>query len=80
MAPDSKTETGAAAVLWRAIDDGRNAIVRRNREEFRPELLALAYIDRQDPVRQPRLFEENRDLMAVRGRPIVKIDHCFPRA
>src|SRR5262249_31705273 len=41
-------------------------------------LLALADIHRYDPVRQPGLLEKDRDLVAVRRRPIIEIDHRIP--
>src|SRR5262249_19194240 len=67
-----------AAVLRVVIDDRRHAVVRRKGPELRPELLALADIHRYDPVRQPGLLEKDRDLVAVRRRPIIEIDHRIP--
>jgi hypothetical protein len=39
------------------------------------ELLALADVDRDDPIGDARLFQEDRDLVPVGRGPIVKIDH-----
>ena len=57
------------------IDHRGNAVVRRDRQKLRLELFALADIDRKNLVRQPGLFEEHRDLVAVRRGPVVKVDH-----
>ena len=56
-----------AAVTWILVDDRRNAIVGRNRQEFRLELVPPAQIDRMDRVGKSRLFEEERDLVPVGG-------------
>jgi hypothetical protein len=55
--------------------DRRNAVVRRDAEELRLELVALGDVDRENLVFQPGLFEKHRDLVAVRRGPVVKIDH-----
>src|SRR5438046_9840896 len=47
------------------IDDRRNAIVRRNFEEFRLELLALADCDRLHHVREHALLQHDADLPAI---------------
>ncbi len=57
------------------VDDRGHAVVRRNPEELRPELLARADVHRDDPVRGAGLFEEDRDLVTVGRRPIVQVDH-----
>jgi len=57
------------------IDQRRNPVVRRDGEKFRLELVALADVDREHLVGQPRLFQEHRDLVAVRRGPVVEIDH-----
>src|SRR5260370_4238433 len=57
------------------VDHGGHAIVRRDLEEIRLELLALADIDAVKLVRQPCLLEEQGDLMPVGGRPIIELDH-----
>ena len=64
-----------AAALWLVIDHRRNAVVRRDREELRLELIALADIDRENLVLQPGLFQKDRDLVAVRRGPVIQIDH-----
>jgi hypothetical protein len=48
-----------AAVSRRVIDDGRYAVVRRDRQERRFELLALADVDRNELVRQSGFLKEN---------------------
>src|SRR5262249_9885085 len=52
-----------------------DAIVRRDLQKIRLKLLALADVDGDDLVRQPCLLEEHRDLVAVRRRPVIEIDH-----
>ncbi|CFM29709.1 Uncharacterised protein [Bordetella pertussis] len=64
-----------AAIGRRLIDDGRDAVVGRDGQEFRLELLALADVDGVYAVRQAGLFEKERDLVAVGSRPVVEIDH-----
>src|SRR6476620_3374714 len=67
------------AALRRMIDHRGNAVVRRDRQKFRLELFALADVDRNYLVRQPGLFEEHRDLVAVRRGPVIEVDHgAFP--
>src|ERR1700733_2361537 len=72
-----KNRKRIAAILWAVIDDCRDAIVRGNRQKFRPKLLTLADIDGHDPIRKPGLLKEDRDLVAIRRGPIVEIDHRF---
>jgi hypothetical protein len=57
------------------IDHRGNAVVRRDREKLRLELFALADLDRENLVFQPALFEEHRDLVAVRRGPVMEVDH-----
>ena len=76
MAPDSNTETGCAAVGGRVVDDRRHPVVGGDRQEIGPELLAAADVDRDDPVGQAGLLEEQGDLVPVRGRPVVQVDHA----
>src|SRR3984957_6775266 len=68
-----------AAAFRLVIDHRGNAVVRRDRQKLRLELIALADIDRENLVSQPGLFEKHRDLVAVRRGPVVQIDHgAFP--
>ena len=69
-----------AAVGGRGIDHRRHLVVGRDREECRLELLALADIDRPDGVCQrlpefDQFFQQQRDLVSVRGRPVMQFDH-----
>src|SRR6185312_14989932 len=57
------------------VDNGWNAIVGCDREEVRRELLTLADVDRNDAIREAGLLEKHRDLVTVRRRPVVQIDH-----
>jgi hypothetical protein len=62
------------------IDDRRHAVIRRDRQEFRLELVALADIDEAHFVRKPALLEHDGDLPAIRRRPVIEIDrlHLSP--
>ncbi|MBA7484260.1 hypothetical protein ES707_19784 [subsurface metagenome] len=64
-----------AAALRFVIDHRGDAVVRRDLQKVRLELLALADLDRDHLVRQPGLLEEHRDLVAVRRGPVIEIDH-----
>jgi hypothetical protein len=58
------------------VHDRRDAVVRRDLEKLRRELLAFADVDRLDGLRETGLFEEDGDFMAVRRGPVVEIDHA----
>src|SRR3954466_10039972 len=62
---------GATARTIR-IDDRGHAVVRRDLEKIRLELLALGNVDRYDVIGQTALLEHDRNLPAVRCRPVVK--------
>src|SRR5579883_486889 len=64
-----------AAVCRSAVDDRRNTVVRRDRQKPGLELLAAPDVDRMNRVRDFCFCEEYRDLVPVRGRPIIKLDH-----
>ena len=64
-----------AAALRLVIHHRRDSVVRRDRQELRLELIALADIDRENLVFQPGLFEKHRDLVAVRRGPVMQVDH-----
>src|SRR3974390_536851 len=55
------------------VDDRRHAIVRRNLEEFRLELLPLCDVHRDHLVGEPALLQHDRDLEAVRRRPVPEL-------
>ena len=56
------------------IDDRRDAVVRRDRQKVRRELLAFGNVDGTHDVGQAALFEHDRDLPAVRRRPVIELD------
>ena len=56
------------------IDDRRHAVVGRDCEKFRVELIALPDIDEMQLVREPAFLEHDRDLPPVRRGPIIKLD------
>jgi hypothetical protein len=61
---------------WRVvIDQGRHAIVRRDSQEFRLELVAAADMAGDDPIGDFQLLQEDGHLLAVWRRPIVQVDH-----
>src|ERR1700677_795709 len=57
------------------INNRRHPVVRTNFEELRPELFALANIDRYDAVIEARFFEKDRNFMTVRRWPVMQINH-----
>jgi hypothetical protein len=65
------------AIRRRLVDDGRDAVVGRDPEEVGGELFTLADVDRQDAVFDAGLFQKHRELVAVGGGPVVKVDHGF---
>jgi len=64
-----------AAIARCGIDDRRHSVVRRDGEKVGLELIAGADVDRVDRVVQSRFLQEHRDLVAVRRRPVVEVDH-----
>ena len=64
-----------SAIGRRLIDDAGDAVVGRDLQECRSELLALADVHRMDRIRQSRFLEEDGDLVAVGRRPVIEIDH-----
>jgi hypothetical protein len=64
-------------LIFRRIDDRGHPVVRADLQERGVELVALADIDRNDAVREPGLLQHDMDLVAVRRRPGVKLDHRF---
>src|SRR6266436_5218403 len=64
-----------AAALRLMIEHRGNAVVGRDRQKLRLELVALADVDRENLVFQPSLFQKHRDLVAVRRGPVMKVDH-----
>src|SRR5262249_48637979 len=55
-------------------DDRRHAIVGRDRQELRLELITLGYVHRDHCVWERALLEHDRDLPAVGRRPEIEID------
>jgi hypothetical protein len=68
-----------AKLLWGVVvDNRRHAVIRADRQEFGLELVAATDIYRDHAEVEAALLEHDRDLPAVRGRPIVKVDHVLP--
>src|SRR3954464_3430080 len=65
------------AVRPTVVDDRRHAIVGRDRQELRLELLTLGYVHRDHCVREAALLEHDRDLPAVGRRPEIEADGCM---
>src|SRR5690606_13187366 len=53
----------------------RDLVVGRNRQKLRSELFAFADIDGYQGVGKAGLLEEDGELVAVGGRPVVEADH-----
>src|SRR3546814_8640848 len=73
--PGLEQRYGTAAIGGLGIDDRRDTVVGRDRQEIGRELLALADVHRHDPIGQARLLQEDRDLMAIGSGPVIKIDN-----
>ena len=56
------------------IDDRRHAVVRRDRQELRLELVAPADVDGLDLVGEPALLQHDGDLVPVGRGPVVQLD------
>ncbi len=61
------------------IDERGNAVVRRDREEPGRELLAAGDVHRLQRVREAGLLQVHRELVAVRRRPVVEVEHADSR-
>ena len=57
------------------IDDGWNLVVRADLEELRAELIALSDVDRQNTIMQAKFGQHYRDLVSIRRRPEIEINH-----
>jgi len=72
-------QRSVAKLLWGVVvDNRRHAVIRADRQEFGLELVAATDIYRDHAEVEAALLEHDRDLPAVRGRPIVKVDHVLP--
>src|SRR3989441_624600 len=60
------------------VDHRRNLVVRRDGEKLGLELVAGADVDGVYAVRQPGFLEHDVDLVAIRGRPSIEVDHGLP--
>src|SRR6185437_9714447 len=67
-----------AAVGRPMVDDGRDPVVRADRQELRAKLFAGADVDGDDPVGEPQLLQHDRDFPAVRRRRVMEVDHAVP--
>ncbi len=74
IAPDSKIGSRRHPRVV-VVDDRRHPVVRADRQKFGLELVAATDVDRDHAVFEAALLEHDRDLPAVRRRPIIKIDH-----
>src|ERR1700759_1247023 len=73
--PGFKNRDRGTATHWLVVDDRRHPAIWRNLQKFGGELVPAADIDRFDRVKDPQLFKENDDLLAVSGRPEIEVDH-----
>src|SRR5262249_20613332 len=65
-----------AAIGWFLIDDGGHAVVGGNLQEIRLELIAGADIDGNQSIGEVGFLQKHGDLVAVRRRPIIEVDHA----
>jgi len=71
----SRIAQRGAAIGRGVVDNRRHLVVRRDREEFRLELVARADVDRVDAVLQAGFFQQQGHFVAVRGGPVIQVDH-----
>ncbi len=76
IAPDFE-HRNRPAVGSVGIDDRRHAVVGRDGEKSRLELLACADVDAAHRIRQAALFEHDGDLPPVRSRPVIELDRTW---
>jgi hypothetical protein len=66
-----------AAALWIVVDQHRHAVVGVDLQKLRLELVAAADVARYEIVIETQFLEQDRDFLAVWGRPKMEIEHCF---
>ncbi|MNT17947.1 hypothetical protein D3C72_1531280 [compost metagenome] len=64
-----------AAIFRRLVDDGGNAVIRRDGEKLGLELLALADMHGNKVVGDARFFQEHRHFVPVGRGPVIQVDH-----
>jgi hypothetical protein len=64
-----------SAIRGRAIDQRGHAVVGTDCQEVILELVTAADVAGHNAIFHRAFFQQNRDLLAVRRRPIVQIDH-----
>src|SRR5690242_15414893 len=61
------------------INNGRHAAVWADGQELGLELVTPPNVDRDHVIGQPALLQHDGDLPAVRGWPVVEVNHGPPR-
>ena len=76
IAPDSNTANGSAAAHRLVIDDRRQSCVGIDPAELDAEVVDLAAVTADQPMRQRRLRQHDRHLAPVRRIDEVGVDHA----
>src|SRR5437764_4474002 len=71
----ARLENRERAIFCVVVNNRRHAVIGADRQELGLELVAAADIDRDHTVFEAALLEHDRNLPAVRGRPVVEVDH-----
>jgi hypothetical protein len=66
-----KNRDWSAAVARRTVNDRGHTVVGRKGEKLRLELVTSADVDGMNPIIQPSLLQEHRDLVAIGSRPVI---------
>src|SRR5258706_2729144 len=64
-----------SAALGLAVNESRHAIIRREFQKCRVELIASTDVDGFDRIGRPKLFQKDRYLLAVRSGPVKDLKH-----
>ena len=75
IAPDSKMLIGAPPPLGVVVDQDRHAVIGIDLQKVGLELVAAPDIAGNQIVIETQFFEQDRDLLPVRRRPKVEIEH-----
>ena len=75
IAPDSNWATGAPPPLGSVSTNRRHAVVGRDLEKVRRELIAASDVHRLDRVGNAEFLKQDRHLLAVGRGPVIEIEH-----
>ena len=77
IAPGFENANRGTTAFRRMVDQHRHAMVGIDLQKVRLELIAASDVAGNDLVVETKLFEQDRDLLAVWRRPKVDIEHRY---